>query len=405
MIREPWTGKTIILGVTGSIAAYKAAGLLRRMVERGADVTVVMTEGAKRFVAPLTFETLSRHPVPGDLLADSGEISHIALGLRADCILVAPATAALMAKTAHGLSDDLLSALLLATDKPVILAPAMDATMWLHPATRQNVALLKSRNVRIVEPVEGSLASGLVGMGRLAEEENILAALDSVLNVSGDLAGETVLVTAGPTREYLDPVRFISNPSSGKMGYALAAAARSRGAKVILISGPTAIEPPAGVECIRVETPLQMREEVLRRLVESTMVLMAAAVGDFAPEQAFPEKLKKDTTGIWRLELRQTPDILAEVAFRKEGRIVVGFAAETERVIENAKEKLKKKHLDLIVANDVTEAGVGFGSDHHRVTLIDAFGTVDVLPMDTKSGIARQILDRAIQFRAKRSAS
>ncbi len=402
MTEPRWEGRPIILGVTGSIAAYKSVGLLRRMIDRGADVTVVMTEQAKRFVGPLTFETLSRHPVPQDLLVGSREMSHIALGQRAECILVAPATASCLARMAHGLADDLLTSLLLATVKPILVAPAMDATMWAHPATRENVARLKSRGIRVIEPSEGRLASGLEGSGRLADEEDILAALDSVLGGTGELEGETILITAGPTREFLDPIRFISNPSSGKMGFALATVAKRRGARVVLICGPTPIPPPSEVDCVRVETPLQMREEVLRHLPETTMVLMAAAVGDFAPDRTLAEKLKKDSAGIWRLELKKTPDILTEVALQKGTRIVVGFAAETERVVENATEKLRKKNLDLIVANDVTLPGVGFGSEHHQATLIDASGRAELLPMDTKIRIAEKILEKAAAIRRDR---
>ena len=402
MTHPRWTGRAIVLGVTGSIAAYKAVGLLRRMIEREADVTVVMTAAARRFVGPLTFETLSRHPVPGDLLPETGEMSHIALGRKADCIVVAPATAGCLARTAHGFADDLLSALLLAAVKPVILAPAMDAGMWNHPATQHNVSLLKDRGVAVVEPSEGKLASGLEGYGRLALEENILAVVDSIFAGSGDLSGETLLVTAGPTREFLDPIRFISNPSSGKMGYVLAAAARRRGAEVILISGPTALSPPPGVEVVPVVSPFEMRDEVLRHLPESTMVMMAAAVGDFAPERTFPEKVKKDSSGVWRVELKQTPDILAEVAFQKGNRIVIGFAAETENLVRNATEKLRKKNLDLIVASDVSQPGIGFGADRHEATLIDASGSVERLPLDSKVRIAEQILDRAVQIRRSR---
>ncbi|MGH7407182.1 MAG: bifunctional phosphopantothenoylcysteine decarboxylase/phosphopantothenate--cysteine ligase CoaBC, partial [Candidatus Methylomirabilales bacterium] len=325
------TGKRILLGVTGSIAAYKAAELLRELTRRGAEVTCAMTESASRFVAPLTFQTLSRRPVLTDLYAQDyeGQIAHIAAAGGADLFVVAPATAHTLAKFAHGLADDFVTNLFLAATCPVLLAPAMDAEMWRHPATQANVATLRQRGVQFVGPASGELASGLTGPGRLAEPAEIVGAVEALLARARDLAGRTLLVTAGPTYEPLDPVRFVGNRSSGRMGFGLAEAAAARGARVLLVTGPTHLAPPAGVECIRVETTQEMYEAVLARAAGADAVIKAAAPADYRPASVAPSKIKKGRE-VLTLELTPTPDILAELSRRKGASVLVGFAAETE---------------------------------------------------------------------------
>lgn len=389
--------KRILLGVTGSIAAYKAVELLRELLRRGAEVTCVLTEGAQRFVAPLTFATLSRREVLADMYTLDYErrIGHIAAAERADLLLVAPATAHTLARFAHGLADDFLANIYLASTAPVLLAPAMDADMWRHPATQANVEVLRRRGVRFVGPASGELASGLVGPGRLAEGGEILAAVEDLLAARRDLAGQVVLVTAGPTEEPLDPVRFLSNRSSGRMGYALAAAARDRGARVILVSGRTALAPPAGVECLEVQTAQEMFDAVMDRLPETTILIGAAAVADYRPVERAAHKAKKRGEAI-SLTLEPTPDILAEAGGRKGDRLLVGFAAETRDLLENAREKLRKKNLDLVVANDVTEAGAGFAVETNRVTILGRDGGVEALPLLSKIEAAHRILDRVL---------
>jgi phosphopantothenoylcysteine decarboxylase/phosphopantothenate--cysteine ligase len=392
------TGRHVVLGVTGSIAAYKAVGLLRRLTERGARVTVVMTAAATRFVAPLTFHTLSGRPVYDDLFDPSEEIVHLTLAERADLVLIAPATANTISRLAAGAASDLLSSLALSARCPVMLAPAMDAVMWEHPLVRRNLDTLKGIGVVIIPPETGPLASGLVGPGRLASEEAILGAVEAQLAAAGPWAGERVIVTAGPTREAIDPVRAITNRSSGKMGYALAEAARVRGASVTLIAGPTGLPAPPGVEVVSVETAEEMRRAVLARIDHATVLVMAAAVADYRPTVSAPSKMKKSGAPL-TLELEPTADIVSEVTRRGAGVFVVGFAAETERVVERATDKLRAKRLDLIVANDVSQPGIGFGADVNEVTLIDRTGAVTALPRLPKRVVADRVLDRVDTLR------
>lgn len=393
-------GKKIILGVTGSIAAYKAVELLRALTTAGAGVQVVLTAAAQRFVTPLTFATLSRQEVMTDLFALDAEakIRHIAAPDGVDLLLVAPATAHTIAKFAGGLADDLLSTLFLACTRPVVLAPAMDAAMARHPAVQDNLARLRSWGVRVVGPATGALASGQWDLGRLAALEEIVQAVTARLDPRTDLRGEVVLVTAGPTREPLDPVRYLSTRSSGKMGYALAAEAVARGARTILVSGPTDVTPPGGVELIRVETAVQMRAAVLDRLAEATVVLKAAAVSDYRVAQPADVKLPKSEAPR-TLALVPNPDILHELGAQKGERILVGFAAETGELVRRAQQKLTAKQLDLIVANDVRQAEGGFGSETNRVVLLDPDGGVEALPLLPKRQVARRILDRVVARR------
>lgn len=408
-------GKRILLGVTGSIAAFKAAELTRELVKREAEVQVVMTEAATRFVAPLTFETLSRQPVLLDMfsLAYGSQIGHIAAPSRADLLVVAPATANTIAKLAHGLADDFLSNIYLASRCPVLVAPAMDSDMYQHASVQENLARLRERGVLVVGPASGELASGMVGPGRLVEPAEIVEAIEKLLLASPDsagevvlpsrdLAGEVILVTAGPTREPLDPVRYISNRSSGKMGYAIAEAALARGARVILVSGPTALPPPGDVEVVRVETAQEMHEAVLSKLERATVVIKAAAVSDYRPKQVASRKIKKDET-VPEVTLEPTPDILAEVGKRKGRRILVGFAAETHDLVANARQKLVRKNLDLMVANDVRQPGAGFDSDTNVVKILDAQGGVEDLPLQAKRSVADRILDRVVTLLAQRT--
>jgi phosphopantothenoylcysteine decarboxylase/phosphopantothenate--cysteine ligase len=396
-------GKRILLGVTGSIAAYKGVELLRELVKRGAEVQVVMTEAATRFVAPLTFETLSRKPVLQDMfsLAYDSKIGHIEATQRADVFLVAPATARTIARMALGLADDFLSCIFLASRCPVVVAPAMDSDMYQHAAVQQNLATLRERGVHVVEAGFGELASGLVGPGRLADLQEIVAAVERVLAPVRDLEGQVVLVTAGPTREPLDPVRFLSNRSSGKMGYAIAEAAASRGAQVILVSGPTALPPPPGVDMVHVDTAQEMYEAVLAKLPVATVVIKAAAVADYRPKRVAERKIKKDET-VPEVTLEPTPDILAEVGKRKGERVVVGFAAETDDLVANARKKLQRKHVDLMVANDVSQPGAGFDTDTNVVKVLDAEGGVEELPLLSKREVADRILDRVAELLTRR---
>ena len=393
------TGKRILLGVTGSIAAYKAVELLRELMKREAEVQVVMTEAATRFVAPLSFETLSRQPVLLDMftLAYGSQIGHIAATARADLFVIAPATANTIAKLAHGLADDFLTNIYLASRCPVLVAPAMDSDMYQHAAVQENLARLRERGIHIVGPASGELASGLVGPGRLEEPAEIVEAIEDLLALSGDLAGEMVLVTAGPTREPLDPVRYISNRSSGKMGYAVAEAAARRGARVILVSGPTALDPPREAQVVHVETAQEMYDAVLAHLEAVTVVIKAAAVADYRPKQVAREKIKKDER-VPEVTLESTPDILAEVGKRKGRRILVGFAAETHDLVANARKKLQRKNLDLMVANDVSQPGAGFDADTNVVKILDAKGGVEELPLLPKPAVADRILDRVVQL-------
>lgn len=395
---HPLAGKKVVLGVSGGIAAYKAVELLRLLVKEGAEVTVVMTENAKQFVTPLTFEALSGHPVYHEIFGGeaSASMAHIRSAENADLMIIAPATANSIGKMAHGLADDPLSTLFAAFAGPVLVAPAMNDKMWDNPAVRENIRTLRKRGVSIIDPEAGELACGVVGLGRLAEPERLLAAVRKGLLRKSDLSGLRILITAGPTREPLDPVRFITNRSSGKMGYAIARQACSRGAEVTLISGPTHLEPPFGVTLLDCQQSGEMASLVLDHLPECDVLIMAAAVGDFAPESVQKEKIKKKDAKGYTLHLRPTQDILLEVAKKKSGQFIVGFAAESENLVQSATEKLQRKQLDLIVANDISAPGIGFQSDNNQVTLIDRDAKVESLPHLSKTEIAELLLDRIL---------
>ena len=385
-------GKTVVLGLTGGIAAYKGAELVRALVKEGAQVRVVMTAGAREFITPLTLQTLSGHPVATDLfdLTQESQIGHIHLADSADLMLVAPATANVIAKIAHGLADDLLTTVLLATRAPVVLAPAMNVNMYRNPVVQENLRRLSGGGYRLVEPEEGFLACGWEGAGRLAAEGAILEALRIALTPQ-DLAGERVLVSAGPTREAIDPVRFVSNRSSGKMGTALAAAAHRHGAEVVLVSGPTDLECPSGVERVAVTTAAGMRDEIVRREPWATAIVMAAAVADYRVARPAARKIKKLEAGL-TLELERTVDILAELGSRRRScRLLVGFAAETDDGVENARRKLREKHLDLVVLNDVSGADAGFDVETNRVVLIRGEGEPEPWPLLSKDEVAERL--------------
>src|ERR1017187_116442 len=397
----------IALGVTGGIAAYKAAEIVRLLQDRGIRVQVVMTRAAQEFVRPLTFAALSGERVITDLFgSQSGDtqanvesaIEHIAIAQAIDALVVAPATADVLARFAQGIANDFISTLYLATTAPVVVAPAMNVNMWNHAATQANLEILRQRGVRIVDPGSGYLACGMTGAGRLAENETIVAAVMEALGAAQDLAGETVLVTAGPTREKIDPGRYLTNRSSGRMGYAIAEAALRRGARVLLVSGPTAIAAPGAAELTQVETAEEMLAAVLRLLPQSTVVIKTAAVADFRPKAAAAQKIKRK--GEMTLELEPTADILAEVARRKTSQVVVGFAAETENVLENARKKLASKSLDAIVVNDVSREGVGFDSDRNAATIISPSEVVDV-PETSKWEVAQRVLDQVVKLRKR----
>lgn len=397
------SGKKILLGVTGSIAAYKAVYLLRRLVEKEADVTVVMTPEAVNFVAPLTFQVLSKRKIFVDMFdLDQGEeIAHLYLGRNADLIVVAPATANIIGKMANGISDDLLSTILTASHCPVIFVPAMDYEMYENPAVQRNIAYLRQLKVDFVGPENGPLASGLTGPGRMSEPEEILAFIEDKFELK-DLAGHVVLVTAGPTREAIDPIRYISNRSSGKMGYAVAESARRRGAKVILISGPTFLSYPPGVDCIPVTTAEEMHDAIMNRLAEATVVIMAAAVSDFKAAEKAESKMKKGKE--MSIKLVKTPDILEEIHRKRGKQFIVGFAAETEDLMRNAKEKLASKHLDMIVANDVSLPEAGFEKDTNIVTVIEREGEITEYPVMSKPDVADRILNHVVAgVKGKRS--
>ena len=397
----PLDGKCVVLGVTGGIAAYKACGLASMLRKAGADVFVIMTENACEFVRPLTFETLTNHPVVTDTFArpETWEVEHIALAKRADVFVIAPATANILAKMACGIADDMLSTTVLATKAPILIAPAMNTGMWENPATQRNVEVLRSRGVRFVGPEGGFLACGDSGTGRMSEPEAVFAEIEKILTPKQDLKGLRVLVTAGPTREALDPVRYITNRSSGKMGYAIAEAARDRGAGVTLVTGPVSLAKPRGMECVQIVTTRDLYDEMTARCGDMDIMIQAAAPADFAPEKVSEQKIKKQSGGKLTLTLAQTPDVAAAVGgMKKPGQILVGFAAETEKVKENAAEKLKKKNLDMIAANDVTEKGAGFDVDTNVVTFITKDGQ-ETLPCLPKRRVAEALLDRAIALR------
>ena len=393
--------KKIALGVTGGIAAYKAAELVRELVRAKAQVYVIMTRSAQEFVTPLTFQTLSGNPVSTDLfsLIEESEIGHISLADRADLLVIAPATANMIGKIAGGIADDMLSTVVFATPAPVLLAPAMNVHMWENPICRENIQKLRARGYHFIDPEAGELACGYEGKGRLAEIPAITEEIRSLLTPQ-DFSDETVLVTAGPTEEDLDPVRFLSNHSSGKMGYALAKAARRRGAEVILVSGPTSLSPPAKVKLVRVRSAVEMREAVFHHLEKASVLLMAAAVSDYRPKQAAAQKMKK-TAMSPVLELERNPDILWEAGETKGNRIFVGFAAETQNLLKSAKEKLAKKNLDLIVANDVSLPGAGFRVDTNIVKVIERSGKVEKLPLMSKEDLADRILERILTLKKK----
>ena len=397
-------GKRIVLGVTGSIAAYKAVLLLRTLLREGAVVHVVMTQSATKFVTPLTFEVLSGHPVSTEVFEAHQEMKHLSLPEQADAIVIAPATANCLAKIALGLGDDLLSTMLLTAQCPLIVAPAMDGGMWTHPSVTEHVRTLRARGTMVVDPEEGPLASGRIGQGRLAEESRILEALHAALAPLRDWQGHRILVSAGPTQEPIDPVRFISNRSSGKMGYALAEAAQARGAQVVLVTGPTALPLPKGVEVVSVATAEEMTQALSIRLAWSSVVIMAAAVADFRPKHPASRKMKKQGLINLTLDLERTTDILASLSAQRTTQLIVGFAAETCDLIAHAKDKLRAKGLDLIVANDVTMEGAGFGSEQNSATLIDREGTVTELPLMPKRALADAILNRAHELLRARAS-
>lgn len=384
----------VILAVTGCIAAYKSALVLRLLQKAGAEVQPVMSRNAQQFIGPLTLEKLSGHRVVGDQFQQGppDEIEHIALARRSDVLAVAPATANIVGKFAQGIADDFLSTLYLSTTTPVVVAPAMNVEMWRHPALQANLNTLRQRGVAIVEPGSGFLACGEVGEGRLAEPEAIVQAILALRPVQPTLHGQTVVVTAGPTIEDIDPVRFLSNRSSGKMGYAVASEAQRRGARVILVSGPTHLDPPQGVELVPVRSAQEMEAAVAERIEDSTIVVMAAAVSDFRPARRCSEKIKKDQAGP-QLDLQPNPDILHRLGQRKGGRFLVGFAAESELLEENARLKLARKNLDLMVANDISRPGSGFESDHNQALLITPEGPAQPLPRLAKTELAGRIWD------------
>ncbi len=389
-------GKNIVLGVTGSIACYKALDLASKLVQAGALVNAIMSYGATRFVTPLAFRSITHRPVVTDTFDPDSELSveHVALAESADIVVVAPATAHFIAKMAAGLADDPLTTTILATRAPVMVAPAMDAHMYDNPATQENLSKLVDRGVLIVGPASGRLASGLVGMGRLVETPELVGNISAVLGRKGDLAEYTVVVSAGGTQEPIDPVRVITNRSSGKMGYAIAEVARDRGARVVLVTAPTSLADPVAVEVVKVGTALEMRDAVQDSVAGADALIMAAAVADYMPVSPASQKMKKDSD-TWSIGLGKTPDILEE----SRGRFIkVGFAAESEDMLENARGKVLRKSLDLIVANDITAEGSGFGTDTNKVVLVDKSGGVEELPLMSKHEVAHRILDRVRQL-------
>jgi len=395
----------IALGVTGGVAAYKAAEVVRRLQQEGIDVQVVMTRAAQQFITPLTFAALTGNKVITGMFASEdaaqanveSAIEHIAVAQRIDLLLVAPATADILGKFANGVADDFLSTLYLATKAPVVVAPAMNVNMWEHAATQENLAKLRARGVHVVDPDEGYLACGMTGAGRLASTESIAKKVCDVLGLRHDLDGQTVLITAGPTCEDLDPVRFITNRSSGKMGYSLAEAAVRRGAHVVLVSGPVDLQVPAGVDWMPVRTTEEMRKAVRERIAAASVIIMAAAVADYRPAAPNTKKIKRVGAHL-TLELEPTPDILSELAHEGGKRVLVGFAAETDNLKENAQAKLTRKGADMIVANDVTQKGAGFDGDTNIVTIFLRDGRDVPLPKLTKFEVANRILDHVLEI-------
>ncbi|MER3447201.1 MAG: bifunctional phosphopantothenoylcysteine decarboxylase/phosphopantothenate--cysteine ligase CoaBC [Candidatus Dadabacteria bacterium] len=397
------SGKTIILGITGGIAAYKACEITRRLVSEGATLQVIMTRNATQFIPPLTLQILSRRRVATDVfdLDWESEIGHISLADSADLIVVAPATANFIGKAASGIADDLLTTVLMAVRAPVILCPAMNVNMYNNAVVQENIERLRKRGFIVIEPGEGDLACGYEGRGRLPDTHEILEEIEKALSPK-DLSGERILVTAGATREFIDSVRFISNPSSGKMGYAIARAGWLRGAEVVLISAKADVAPPRGVNLVNVVSVSDMYEAVMSRLDWATIVIKAAAVGDYTPVNRFQGKMKKGLKES-TLELKQTVDILSEIGKKKNGKIVVGFAVETEDIVGNALGKLRKKNADLIIANDVSKPGVGFGEDTNIVYIADRNGRIEELPLMKKTEIAERIFDRIIEIKRSRT--
>ena len=385
-------GTNVVLGVTGSIACYKALDLASKLTQAGALVDTIMSYGATHFVTPLAFRSITHRPVVTDTFDPNSELSveHVALARRAGILVVAPATAHLIAKVAGGLADDPLTTTILATAAPVMVAPAMDGHMYQNPATQHNLATLKARGITVVGPAEGYLASGMVGVGRLVEPIELMGHVSAVLARQGDLAGRTIVVSAGGTQEPIDPVRVITNRSSGKMGYALAEAARDRGADVVLVAAPTGLPDPVGVRIVRVQTALEMRDAVMESVHGAAALIMAAAVADYRPAASSAEKMKKGAAS-WSIQLEENPDILQEA---RGSYVRVGFAAESERLLENARDKVARKSLDLIVANDITLDDAGFSADTNKVLLVDRHGNVDDLPLMSKYDVASQVLDR-----------
>lgn len=394
--------RTIVLGVSGGIACYKAVELVRLLVREGFAVQVIMTREAMEFVTPLTFQTLSGRPVATETfsLTQESEIGHINLADQADLLMIAPATANIIGKIASGIADDLLTTVLMATRAPVLIAPSMNIHMYENPILQENIRKLKRLGYHFMEPVDGYLACGYEGKGRLPESQDIVEEIHGLLKKK-DLAGERLLITAGPNHEPLDPVRYISNRSSGKMGYALARLGTRRGAEVTLISGPTSLVPPAGVRLVSVKTAAEMRRAILKEFPKTTAVIMAAAVADYHPEKFVPKKIKKGRATL-KLTLKPNPDILRELGMRKNGQILIGFAAETESLIANAKKKLREKNLDLIVANNVTEQGSGFDGDTNVATLLDRTGAIHPLPLMSKDELADRIYDYLITLKSKK---
>ncbi|HIC91758.1 MAG TPA: bifunctional phosphopantothenoylcysteine decarboxylase/phosphopantothenate--cysteine ligase CoaBC [Syntrophaceae bacterium] len=394
----PLKEKNIILGICGGIAAYKSADLISKLTKMGANVHVVMTKSAIKFITPLTLETLSGNRVFTNLFPPpkGDPLVHVDLADKADIIVVAPATANTLGKFAHGIADNLLSTLILATQAPILICPAMNTNMWQNEIVKANVQRLKDMGFYFVEPEWGELACGVEGYGRLAEVETIVEEIKTILS-SKDLAGQKVLVTAGSTQEPLDPVRFLSNPSSGKMGYAMAKVARRRGAEVTLITGPTTLTPPRGVRVLGVKTALEMKNTVLDNFEDASIIVKAAAVSDFRPQRFFNKKVKK-TPGKMEIGLKRNPDILKELGKKKGNRILVGFAAETHDIIKHAQKKLKEKNVDLMVVNPIGIPGAGFGSDTNMVKILDRKGDIVELPLMTKEKVAEEIWDKVVEI-------
>jgi len=393
------SNKTIVLGITGSIAAYKAAEIASQLTQAGAKVNVIMTKEAIQFISPVTLRAITGRPAVTEMfdLASEFSIEHVSLAEAADIVVIAPATANIIAKLAAGIADDMLCCTVLATKAPVFIAPAMETNMYNSPVTQDNLSKLKTRDFVIIAPATGWLASGKEGPGRLADINDIIGSIRQVLERGGDLAGKHIVVTAGGTQEPIDPVRYLSNRSSGKMGYALAEAARDRGAKVTLVTAPASLPEPAGVDVVKVSTAQEMLRAVEKVTPQADALVMAAAVADYRPTKAAKDKIKKGETGL-TVKLECTPDILGSV---KGNFIKVGFAAESSNLVENAKQKLKQKGLNFIVANDITANDSGFGADTNRVTIIDRKGKIDSLPLLAKREVAERVLDRVVEFLPK----